>query len=267
VENTKVAWSHNTHNEWIGCTKCSPGCLNCYAARRGVRFPAQGQWGKGKPRGRTSLRNRNKPYAWDRKAAASGEKIKVFCSSLSDVFDDDDASPMDEWRAELFEKIEKTPNLYWLLLTKRPQNVMSMVPAGWASCLPKHVWIGTTAEDQKRLDERAPILAEIPATVRFLSCEPLLGPLDLTRWLYRNDSVDGSPVADPKINWVITGGESGPGFREIDIDWVKKIRDQCVGANVPFFFKQGSGLKPEAEPELDGRRWTECPEERFALGV
>ena len=314
MENTKIAWSHHTHNEWIGCDKVSPACKNCYAEELMDHRFGRVNWGKGQPRSLTTLKNRNKPFAWDRQAAAAGTKIKVFCSSLSDVFDDDKTSPLDEWRKGLFEKIEKTPNLYWLLLTKRPQNVMDMVPASWRSGFPEHVWLGASAENQEWLEKRMKHMREIPVSVRFLSCEPLLGPLDFGQWLGDHDchacgkrfwgdsvrdrfikSVDftdhggesaldtcphcgydnvdeedatvGFDNLENEINWIIAGGESGKFFRPMNMDWVRSIRDQCVSAKVPFFLKQTSGVKPEAEPELDGRRWIECPEDRFALSV
>lgn len=284
MEESGIAWTKHTHNYWIGCDKISPGCKNCYAEElMDTRF-GRVNWGKGQPRSLTSLKNRNKPYAWDKQAAASGQKIKVFCSSLSDVFDDDPTSPLDEWRKGLFEQIEKTPNLYWLLLTKRPENVMGMVPASWRNGFPEHVWMGATAENQEWLDKRAPILLEIPATVRFLSCEPLLGPLDFRNYLRTSipvtdsslDAPDGAVVDGMErvggtwerregINWIIAGGESGSCFRPMSMNWVRDIRDQCVEADVPFFLKQTSGTRPEKEPTLDGRQWVECPEDRLTL--
>lgn len=314
MEDSKIGWTKHTFNPFMGCTKVSPACDNCYAERDMDHRFGRVSWGAGQPRVRTSEKNWNKPRAWNKQAAATREKIKVFCASLSDVFDGEKTSDLDAWRKDLWRLIEETPNLYWLLLTKRPQNIRRMVPAHWLNKWPEHVWIGASAENQAMLDLRAPIIASLPAKVRFLSCEPLLEPLDFGRWLgdhdchacnarfwgddFREDhmvSVDftdhggesaldtcprcgydntdeedatvGFDNLEPGINWIIAGGESGPGWREMNMDWCRNIRDQCVSANVPFFLKQTSGNHPIKEPELDGRQWMECPEERFALGV
>jgi protein gp37 len=322
VENSKIGWTKNTFNGWMGCTKVSPACDNCYAERDMDHRFGRVCWGAGQPRVRTSEKNWRKPLQWNREAEKSGEKIKVFCSSLSDVFDGEKVSDLDAWRTDLWKLIEDTPNLYWLLLTKRPQNIRRMVPTRWMISWPEHVWIGASAETQSLLDYRARILSQIPARVRFLSCEPLLEPLDFSRWLgthdchrcnkrfwgddfrvrdyneglkivdftergkdgedeptetcpycgYANTDGDDHTVGRNidlarAVNWVIVGGESGPGWREMNMDWVRSIRDQCVAANVPFFLKQTAGARPVKEPVLDGRQWIECPEERFALGV
>lgn len=314
MEDSKIGWTKNTFNPWMGCTKVSPACDNCYAERDMDHRFGRVSWGKGRPRVRTSEKNWRKPLQWNREAEKAGTKYKVFCASLADVFDGEKVSDLDAWRKDLFKLIEDTPNLYWLLLTKRPQNVMRMVPKDWYSGFPEHVWIGASTENQAMLDLRVPVLAEIPATVRFLSCEPLLGPLDLGAYLgdhdchacgkrfwgddlngkdyneglkivdftdhggesaldtcphcgYDNvdeeDATVGFENYENAVNWIIAGGESGPGWREMDMDWVRSIRDQCVSANVPFFLKQTSGAHPIKEPELDGRRWMECPEDRF----
>ncbi len=283
MENSKISWTHHTFNPWEGCTKVSPACDNCYAERdRAIRRKTV-VWGAGQPRRRMKT-TWNKPPRWNKQAEETGEKVKVFCASLADVFDGEKVSDLDAWRKDLWKLIEDTPNLYWLLLTKRPQNVMRMVPDSWQDGFPEHVWMGTSTENQEWLDRRVPILLEIPATVRFLSCEPLLGPLDFRNYLRTSipvtdpslDAPDGAVVNGMErvgetwerregINWIIAGGESGPGWRPMDMDWVRDIRDQCVAADVPFFLKQTSGNHPIKEPVLDGRQWMECPEERFAV--
>ena len=312
MENSKIAWCHHTFNGWMGCTKVSPACDHCYAERDMDHRFGRVTWGAGQFRVRTSEKNWRKPIAWNKQAAKTGEKIKVFCSSLSDVFDGEKVSDLDAWRKDLFKLIEETPNLYWMLLTKRPQNIRRMVPAHWLNKWPEHVWIGASAENQAMLDLRAPIIASLPAKVRFLSCEPLLEPLDFGRWLgdhnchacnarfwgddlradhiksvdftdhggesaldtcphcdYDNSDEDDHTVGFdnllPGINWIIAGGESGPGWREMDMNWARNIRDQCASANVPFFLKQTAGNRPISEPELDGRKWMECPEEQLAV--
>jgi protein gp37 len=166
---------------------------------------------------------------------------------LADVFEHNENAPLDEWREELHERlILETPSLNWLLLTKRPENI---APFYGGREIPFNVWLGTSVEFQEYADERIPRLLENKASVHFLSCEPLLGPLDLRRWL-------------GEIEWVIVGGESGPHFREMNPEWALDIRDQCREAGVAFNFKQWSGLHPhQLGRELDGRTWDEFPRE------
>lgn len=160
----------------------------------------------------------------------------MFCASLADWLDDE--VPI-EWLSDLLALINDTPNLDWLLLTKRPQNFASRVSAatGWETenlqC-PENVWIGTTVEDQKRANERIPQLLEIPASVRFLSCEPLLEKVDLSA---------KAPLLRNFIDWVIVGGESGPGHRPFDPDWARSIQADCRTGEVSFFMKQMGGLR------------------------
>jgi len=155
---------------------------------------------------------------------------------MADVFEL--RSDLDSWRTRLFKLIGKTPWLDWLLLTKRPQNVMSMVP--WTNDWPLNVWLGTTVEDQPRAEERLPVLLNIAANTRFLSCEPLVGPVDLSAWTERNPH----PFS---INWVIAGGESGPGARPMFPRWTRVLRDQCQQAQIPFHFKQWGHWAPMTE--------------------
>lgn len=249
MEDSKIGWTKNTWSPWMGCTKVSPACDNCYAERDMDHRFGRVKWGAGQPRIRTSASYWKKPLQWNREAEKLGTKYKVFCASISDVFDGEKVSPLDEWRSDLWALIEGTPNLYWLLLTKRPQNIMRMVPPVWRDGFPEHVWIGASTENQAMFDLRVPVLLDVPAKVRFLSCEPLLGPLNM------------NSLGEDGINWCIAGGESGPGWRPMEMDWVRSIRDQCVAADVPFFLKQTSGAHPEKEPFLDGRQWMECPED------
>ncbi len=144
-------------------------------------------------------------------------------------------------RDRLYKLIEQTPWLDWLLLTKRPGSVKSLVP--WEDEWPRNVWLGTTVEDQKWAKSRLPALLALPAARRFLSCEPLLGPLDLTPWI-------GKGVKNYPIDWVITGGESGPGARPMLPGWARSLRDQCRAAGVPFHFKQWGHWQPSKEPTL-----------------
>lgn len=211
---TTIQWAHFSFNPWVGCQRVSPGCTNCYAEaydRRVGGLPkgqrkdpevAELRWGPKAARVRTSDANWRKPLAWNEAARKAGERHRVFCSSLADVFED--RFELEPWRLQLFDLIRQTPNLDWLLLTKRPENVRRMISdaidrtvttpwdtfavGGWLQAWsdgrpPANVWLGTTVEDQKRTDERIPELLKVPAAVRFLSCEPLLERVDLSKWI------------------------------------------------------------------------------------
>jgi protein gp37 len=182
-ENTAISWCHSTWNPWIGCTRVSPGCQHCYAEAFARRYN-KAEWGPTAQRVRTSAANWRKPIIWNRKAQDEGIRRRVFCASLADVFEDNDQ--LLEWRGELFRLIEQTSSLDWLLLTKRPEHVNDMVPAYWRTGRhwPANLWIGTTVENQAAADKRIPALINIPAPVRFLSCEPLLGAVDLATWFW-----------------------------------------------------------------------------------
>lgn len=275
-ENTKIAWCDHTFNPWIGCTKVSPGCDHCYAEREFDLRHHRAAWGAGQPRSRTSEANWKLPLKWNRDAdaflAKKGHRPRVFCASLGDVFDNE---VPDEWREELFELIRNTPNLDWLLLTKRPQNIIKMVKLHGAVAgngsryLPDNVWLGTTCENQARADANIPHLLmtrqELGARCLFLSIEPMLGRIDLTLdslvCLPCPYCVDAVPEWDTGIiecrrcestgkgdewgiDWVICGGESGPNARPMHPDWVRLLRDQCAAAGVPFFFKQWGSCLP-----------------------
>jgi protein gp37 len=264
TQNADGTWNPGyTFNPWIGCTHVSPGCLHCYAETMMDQRYGRVEWGKGKPRMRTSAANWRKPLTWNKKAASEGIRYRVFCSSLADVFDPE---VDDTWRRDLCEVIERTPHLDWLLLTKRPEHVNAMIERAtgrysraWLANYP-NVWIGTSVEDQRRADERIPELLNIPAKVRFLSCEPLLGRVDLGGWIdvcpvclgscetaghYSADdgigpcdNCNGTGKAESGIHWVIAGGESGHGARPMNVAWARSLRDQCSAAGVPFLFKQ-----------------------------
>lgn len=225
AENSKIEWTDNTFNPWIGCQKVSPGCDHCYAEAMMADRYGRVVWGPHGDRKRTSAANWKKPEAWDRKAATEG-RARVFCASLADVFDNH-RSILPEWRADLWALIRRTPNLDWLLLTKRPQNIRKMLPAEWGHGWP-NVWLGTTAEDQRHYDQRWPVLAAVPAAVRFISYEPAIGPMV---------DLHGGP------DWLICGGESGPGARDMPADWARSVRDQCAG-RIAFFMKQMSSKAP-----------------------
>lgn len=257
---SKIEWTNYTFNPWIGCTKVSDGCKHCYAEMYGKRFGVE--WGPGGARRRTSTSNWKQPLAWNAKAERESTVPRVFCASLADVFESNVQT--EQWLPDLFRLIERCDGLTWMLLTKRPENVWRLIENNvgmrradvWLSENP-HVWIGTSVENQEQADKRIPKLLMIPAARRFLSCEPLLGSVDLAR-AGNNTCVEWFESGG--IDWVICGGESGPGARYMSDLWVSSMRDQCVAANVPFFFKQWGGVhKKQTGCELDGRTWDECP--------
>jgi len=225
--NSKIEWTTHTFNPWWGCVKVSEACKHCYAEAWSKRV-GEKVWGIGAPRRFFGDAHWKQPLKWNKEAAASGTRPRVFCASMADVFED--REDLVEHRARLFDLIEVTPNLDWLLLTKRPQNVGRL--NRWQNDWPDNVWLGTTIELQARAEELLPHLAEIPAKVRFISAEPLLGPLDLRQWL-------GST-----IDWVITGGESGPKARPASPDWFRQLHSQCMENQVAFHFKQWGDWAP-----------------------
>ncbi|WP_370342497.1 DUF5131 family protein [Pararhodobacter marinus] len=226
-ENTKIEWATHTFNPWWGCTKVSEACKHCYAESWAKRV-GQPVWGPNSDRRTFTEAHWQQPVNWNRKAAMEETRPRVFCASMADVFED--RPELEQWRRKLWALIEATPNLDWLLLTKRPYNVARL--AGWNQEWPANVWLGTTVELQKRADELLPHLEAIPAKVRFISAEPLLGPLSIERWL-------GSCV-----NWVITGGESGPKARPASPAWFRSLHLQCMQRDVPFHFKQWGDWAP-----------------------
>jgi protein gp37 len=259
-ESSAIAWTDHTFNPWWGCERVSPGCQNCYAETFAKRVGHGGSkpviWGKRAERRFLSDAHWREPIKWDRDAAAAGRPALVFCASMADVFE---ARPeLDEPRARLFRLIDETPNLIWLLLTKRPQHVIRMSPARWLATglWPENVWVGTTVENAAMATERIPWLAEIPAPVRFLSMEPLLEAVSLEDHLWH-----GFDPTRREIDWVIVGGESGPGHRPFDPAWARTLRDECTEAGVPFFFKQHGGATAKAGGHLlDGEVIQQFPE-------
>lgn len=242
-QDSKIEWCDHTFNPWTGCQKVSPACDSCYAESWAKRSGLV-KWGAGEARRRTSDAYWRQPIKWNSDAERDGARRKVFCASLADVFDN---QVLREWRDGLWILIESTPHLDWLLLTKRPQNIKKMLPAPgdprvWGGGWP-NVWIGTTVENQEEADRRIPHLLAVPAAKRFLSCEPLLGPVDLRRFISQGWGSD-SPTPS-EIDWVICGGESGPHARPSHPDWVKSLRDQCAANDVAFFFKQWGQWGPE----------------------
>jgi len=239
VEHSGIEWTDNTFNGWVGCTKVSPACQQCYAATIALRFGHVKNWGR--DRKYLSDHNWKKPISWNKKSSTeSGRRTRVFCASMSDIFEKH-GKVLPEWRDRLWALIENTPQLDWQLLTKRPENILSMVPKEWAfDGFPPNVWVGTTVESQEWALKRLPILMEIPARIRFISAEPLIGPLDLTPWLVAPEADDHLRIKgrDDGIQWVIAGGEQAAEARPMHPAWLRTIRDDCQRFEVPLFFKQ-----------------------------
>ena len=247
AENSKIEWTDHTFNPWEGCQKVGPGCDHCYAETRNARFGGgvAVNWGPAAPRRRTSAANWQQPLKWNAQAEREGRRFRVFCASLADVFDNQ-VPPV--WRADLFKLIGDTPHLDWLLLTKRIGNVGNMISFDWQDCgCPPNVWIGATVVNQQEADRDIPKLLAVPARVRFLSIEPMLGPIDLLATgdtLCRCDACMSMAQRHPespglqRIDWVICGGESGHRARPMRAEWAQSLRDQCAAAGVPFLFKQ-----------------------------
>lgn len=282
AENTNISWCDRTMNFWIGCTKVSPACTNCYAAvdtfARRERSHGNELWGPHANRHRTSAELWKKPYTWNKNhqwleckdcgwrghvskmdfstgaflcpqcegLRTQPARQRVFVSSLSDICE---LHPQitDNMRAEIALMVIQCDNLDFLFLTKRPENFNALWLPHFEGMLPDNLWIGTTVENQKYADERVPELLKIDAKVRFLSCEPLLGEVDITKWIpgyitrYGKGWTANTHTGDHRVNfvhWVITGGESGSKARPTNPLWFESLRDQCKASGVAFHFKQ-----------------------------
>ena len=256
-DRTSIEWTDATWNPTTGCTNVSAGCDHCYAERLALgrlrdRYLAR------TPAANTAA-NRRDPFAvrlWPKRLDQPrgwAARRMIFVNSMSDLFHQDIP---ESFLRSVFEVMLDVPRHIYQVLTKRPARAQRF----WRRNgdlfggreVPSHIWIGTSVEDERaafRVDQ----LRDVPAATRFLSCEPLIGPLKLDLG---------------HINWVIAGGESGPGFRAVEIEWVRDIRDQCVHARVPFFFKQWGGTTPKARGRrLDGRLWNEYPPQSNGASV
>ena len=293
-----IEWTYYTFNIVWGCEKVSPACKFCYAEGTSRWRGFNNLWGPGSERRVLSESYWREPLKWDSAANKSGERRRVFCSSMADVFEDH--ATVNEQRERLWELIEITPHLDWLLLTKRPENFSRFLPWYESELSPKNVWLGVTAENQKYLDLRVPLLLEAAARFHFISYEPALGPIDARFYLqcqsckgegWKERDVCAMCLDMPRLDWVICGGESGPHARPMNPDWARSIRDQVVAARKAFLFKQwgeylpamtyGNPNNPEnkgghhlnctaapvkvgkkaAGRTLDGRTWDEVPRE------
>jgi protein gp37 len=289
-QNSPIEWTHHTFNPWWGCTKISAACRCCYAERWAKRVNAK-LWGISADRRFFGERHWHEPIVWNKAAERHQKRRRVFCASMGDVFEDRPDLIM--WRDRLWNLIASTPWLDWLLLTKRVENVGKVVP--WKSDWPHNVWLGVTVENQQMAYKRIPELLLYPAAIKFISSEPLLGPLNLTPWLQQHFEqrsrryISADVTHKNGLDWVIAGGESGHYARPMHPSWVLSIRDQCLSAGIPFHFKQWGCWRPEnngvrsnirtmlfedkdgntatlvrmgkkmAGRELDGRTWDEIP--------
>lgn len=231
-ENSGIAWTDNTFNPWIGCTKVSPGCEHCYAAAYDQRYSGGEHWGPGAPRRRTNVQNWNKVRKWDREAAAAGKRTRVFCASLADVFDNE---VPDEWRRDLWQLIDETPNLDWILVTKRVGNVERMAPA---TGFPPNVIILSSIVDQPEANRDMGKLLRLKlrgiVSKVGVSYEPALGPVDWSPWI-------------AELDWLIVGGESSQGgarAREFRLSWGRSAISQADGTGCAVFEKQ-MGSNPQ----------------------
>lgn len=259
---SKIEWTDVTWNPITGCSKISEGCANCYAERMAHRLAGRCGYPEAPNQFKPTFHKDilSKPLSWRKPRM-------VFVCSMGDLFHE--SVPVD-WIYEVFRVMEMCQQHTFMLLTKRPEQMRRMimgVVTGYAVEHRKNIWLGVTAENQRRADERIPILLQIPAAVRFVSVEPMLDPVLLTdmegpdiykrRWLEDWIVPGGDGSMDTLgLDWVICGAETGPGKRGMRRDWARALRDQCVSADVPFFFKKDS----TGSRLLDGRMWEQMPE-------
>lgn len=283
AENSNISWTNHTFNPWIGCTKVGPGCDNCYAETWDQRSDGL-RWGPKADRTKTRPGNWSKPVTWNHKAIKAGVRERVFVASLADVFDNH-ASILDEWRVELAALIRRCHQLDWLLLSKRAGNVSRYLKLMFPDGVPSNVIVGATIVNQDDADRDIPKLLKAKRDCAisrvFLSMEPLIGQVNLRA--VGKERIDALAGPD-KVDWVITGGESGAFARLMRKEWVTSLRDQCVEAGTAFHFKQwGEYLAADeyrsemgqaklapiegyvfvgvdaAGRELDGRTWDDTP--------
>lgn len=243
AENSNISWTHHTFNPVIGCTKVSAACDFCYAEDHANKWEPLVTWGKPGQKAvyrRTVPSNWRKPMSWNNAAGKLGIRYRVFCASMADVFD----SNWDyQTRIDMWNLIGATPNLDWLLLTKRPQNIAHMLPGSWGDGW-KNVWLGTTSENQQEYDRRRLHLLSIPALVHFFSVEPMMSPI-----------IRDIANERGKKTWYICGGESGPNRRSFNLQWAEDLRRSCAETKTPFFFKQDSSHKPGIRGRSSDALW------------
>ncbi len=261
MKNSHISWTDHTFNPWWGCEKVSPACDSCYAESLANRW-GHPVWGKEAPRRFFGEKHWNQPLKWEKEAAKAGKPALVFCASMADVFEA--RTDLDPWRAKLWDLIEKTPNLRWMLLTKRGRQPSRMFPSTWIREPRKNVWLGVTAENQRRADERIPQLLAVPAVVHWVSAEPLLGPINFEKYRsYEGETGSTTGVFGPGVDWVIVGGESGAKARRMDPKWANSILSQCKELGIKYHFKQKGGVlaKEMGCKNKEGKDSSEWPEE------
>lgn len=254
AEHSSIEWTDATWNPVTGCNRVSSGCDHCYALALAKRLKAMG----------------NRRYQQDGQPRTSGPGFgvqlhedlldlplrwkrprRVFVNSMSDLFH---SNVSDEFIRRVFTTMVEADHHIFQILTKRPRRLASLLPRIWSELgvePPGHIWIGTSVEDQEWADNRVPLLLAAPSGLRFLSCEPLIGPIQLNHLLVSSASC---------VDWVIVGGESGHGHRTMPVEWVRSLRDECVSLGISFFFKQWGGRTPKAGGRmLDGTTWDEFP--------
>jgi len=240
--NTKIPWCHHTFNPWWGCTDVSSGCRACYARALAKRCGFPDLWGKDVGRRFFGEAHWRELINWNAAAGMAGERRRVFCGSMCDVMEDrpDVESP----RQALWCFVDQTPNLDWLLLTKRPENFPRFLPDLWRDHPRPNVWLLATVENYNYIRRRIADLLRVPAVVHGISMEPLLGPVDIGDYLGHHLGCDGDeyPCAmcgsQGRLGWVAIGGESGHGARPFDIGWARGLIAQCRLASVACFLKQ-----------------------------
>jgi protein gp37 len=251
ADKTGIEWTDATFNPWWGCTRVSPACAHCYADSLARRYGHADLWVQGGRRRFFGEHHWHQPLAWNRAAARTKTPLKVFCASMADVFEDN--AELDAWRVRLWGLVEETPWLQWQLLTKRPELVNKLAP--WRDAWPANVWIGTSIENARHTF-RADVLRDIPAAVRFVSAEPILGSL------FANGTPKRRPLDLHGIDWLIAGGESGPCSRPCDLAWIRELRDACAERGTAFFLKQLGGHPDKRGKEralLDGHLYRALP--------
>lgn len=266
MSQTSIEWTDYTFNPWWGCTKVSAGCKNCYAEKIAHRYTGP-KWGDQEPRREASAVTWNLPHVWNSKAEKAQRTFNVFCGSMCDVFEMNPDPTVTSGQYELFKLIHQTPFLNWQLLTKRPESILELMPGGiqnpllvqsignWYRNPPRNVWYGTSVEDEATARRRLPYLLNVPAHLRFVSVEPLLESVSLSKWFacpicpmrFRENGLGmGCPACDftgKAIHWVIIGGESGPGCRPCNLQHIRDLVGECLAYEIPVFVKQ-LGAKP-----------------------
>lgn len=290
MKNSKIEWTNNTWNPLRGCSRVSEGCRNCYAEQVAGRFSGEGQPYEG------LITKTAKGATWNGQIKLVPEKLeeplrwtkagKIFVNSMSDLFHE---NVPDEYIDQVFAVMALAPRHTFQVLTKRPERMRAYLEMdnraeaiGWAETdiyeargrlpigayhgpthrkLPlSNVWLGVSVENQESADERIPLLLQTPSAVRWISAEPLLGPIDISAWIDPDYFTGCADDGIKGLHWVVVGGESGRNARPMHPDWARSLRDQCEDANVPFLFKQWGEYVSVYDRQKDGPDWRRCGE-------